>query len=159
MKQLLVLCWGLLALAGTTPSPLQTRALQMVLDEYHNKSHVQFFFKQQLMAERMETLPMGTFVDLEVDLIQTLCRKSQPRIPNCQIKAGGRKQRCLACFKFDASENVLDKSMRCLSQQAPMFQQVKKKQAQDCGQVKLVGEEHYRPGVFAFSKGLPEWAD
>nr|XP_056713732.1 retinoic acid receptor responder protein 2 [Euleptes europaea] len=159
MKQLLVLCWGLLALAGTTPLPLQNRALEMVLDEFHNKSHVQFVFKQQSVVESVETLQMGTFVDLEINLVQTVCRKSQRGTPNCRIKAGGRKQMCLACFKFDSSEHVLDRSVRCLSQQVPIFQQVKKRQAQECEEVKLTGEAHFRPGVFAFSKGLPMWSN
>lgn len=51
MKQLLVLCCGLLALAGGTPGPLLDRALERVLDEFHNKSHIQSAFKQQAVAE------------------------------------------------------------------------------------------------------------
>ncbi|XP_015268443.1 PREDICTED: retinoic acid receptor responder protein 2 [Gekko japonicus] len=156
MKRLLVLCGGLLALAGVAPVPLQNRALEMVLDEFHNKTHVHFVFKQQAVVESVETqLQMGTFVQLEVDLVQTPCRKSQRGTQNCRIKTGGRKQKCLACFKFDSSENMLDKSVRCLSQQVPFFQEVRKKQARECEQVRMEGEEYYRPGVFAFSRGLP----
>ncbi|XP_054847880.1 retinoic acid receptor responder protein 2 [Eublepharis macularius] len=155
MKPLLVLCWGLLALAGVSPSPLPSRALEMVLDDFHNKSHVKFVFKKQTMTESMEELPMGTFVHLEVDLLQTVCWKRQRGMQNCGVKAGGRRQKCLACFKFDSSGNVLDQSVRCLSEQVPIFQEVKRRQAQECEQVKQAGEEHYRPGLFAFSKGLP----
>ncbi|XP_077160500.1 retinoic acid receptor responder protein 2 isoform X2 [Paroedura picta] len=156
MTPLLVLCWGCLAWAGGTPVSPQSRALEMVLDEFHNKSHIQFLFKQQTLVESMEMLPRGTFVQLEVDLVQTFCRKSQRGTQNCRIRPGGRKQTCLACFKFNSQENVLDKYLRCLSQQALLFfQEAKKRQAQECEEVKLAGEDRYRPGVFAFSRGLP----
>uniref|UniRef100_A0A670ZQ69 Retinoic acid receptor responder protein 2 n=1 Tax=Pseudonaja textilis TaxID=8673 RepID=A0A670ZQ69_PSETE len=66
---------------------------------------------------------MGTYVELEVDLVQTVCRKHQWRSQNCQIKAGGRKQKCLACFKFDISNprTLINKSLRCLSEHNPLL--------------------------------------
>ncbi|XP_066482992.1 retinoic acid receptor responder protein 2 [Tiliqua scincoides] len=154
----LVLVLGLLASAAAHHSPLQQRALDLVLEEFHSRRTVQAAFKEQSVAEAMEVeFPMGTFVQLQVHLIQTFCRKQQRETQNCRIKPGGRKQLCLACFKFDSNNpaNVLDKSLRCLSEQSPIFQEVKRKQDHDCEAVRAANEGHYQPGVFAFSKGLP----
>ncbi|XP_060103872.1 retinoic acid receptor responder protein 2 isoform X2 [Heteronotia binoei] len=157
MQQLLVLCcWGLVALASVAPERLQNRTLEMVLDEFHNRSRIYYAFKQQAVVPSVERLQMGTFVQLEVDLVQTVCLKQLRGTQNCQMKPGGRKQKCLACFKFNPNGEILDKSMRCLSQQVPIFQEVWKKQEQECENVKLTGEDRYRPGVFAFISQLPD---
>uniref|UniRef100_A0A670JC53 Retinoic acid receptor responder protein 2 n=1 Tax=Podarcis muralis TaxID=64176 RepID=A0A670JC53_PODMU len=125
MKGLLVLCLGLLALADANQSPLQQRALELVLDFFHSRDLVQATFKEQAVTHVTETeFPRGTYVQLEVDLVQTICRKQQRGTQNCRIKPGGRKQKCLACFKFNSSDpqNILDESKRCLSEQNPIFQ-------------------------------------
>ncbi|XP_007433032.1 retinoic acid receptor responder protein 2 [Python bivittatus] len=105
----------------------------------------------------LQDLPMGTFVQLEVDFVQTVCKKQQWRTQSCQIKAGGRRQKCLACFKFDASNpgSLLAQSLRCLSEQNPVFQEVRARQEQDCEAIKAANEDQYLPGKFAFSVGLP----
>ncbi|XP_061443275.1 retinoic acid receptor responder protein 2 isoform X2 [Rhineura floridana] len=158
MKGLIALCLGLLALADASRSPIQQKALDLVLEFFHSRDLVQSTFKEQAVTQVAEMgLPMGTYVQLEVDLVQTLCRKQQWRTQSCRIKLGGRKQKCLACFKFGSSnsENILDQSLRCLSEQNPIFQEAKRKQNQDCEAVKEANEEHYQPGQFAFSKALP----
>ncbi|XP_034985335.2 retinoic acid receptor responder protein 2 [Zootoca vivipara] len=160
MKGLLVLCLGLLVLADANRSPLQQRALELVLDFFHSRDLVQATFKEQAVTHVTETeFPRGTYVQLEVDLVQTLCRKQQRGMQNCRIKPGGRKQKCLACFKFNSSDphNILDESKRCLSEQNPIFQEVRRKQNQECEAVKEAYEEQrYHIGQFAFLKGLPE---
>nr|XP_028606272.1 retinoic acid receptor responder protein 2 [Podarcis muralis] len=160
MKGLLVLCLGLLALADANQSPLQQRALELVLDFFHSRDLVQATFKEQAVTHVTETeFPRGTYVQLEVDLVQTICRKQQRGTQNCRIKPGGRKQKCLACFKFNSSDpqNILDESKRCLSEQNPIFQEVRRKQNQECEAVKEAYEEQrYHIGQFAFLKGRPE---
>ncbi|XP_053119329.1 retinoic acid receptor responder protein 2 [Hemicordylus capensis] len=159
MQGPLVLCLALLALAGADRTPLQQKALHLVLNYFHSRPNVQLAFTEQAVAEATETaLPGGTFVQLEFDIAQTSCRKHQRMTQNCPVKPGGRRQKCLACFKFNASnpENILDKSWRCLSLQNPIFQVAKRNQEQECRMVKDANEEgHYHPGVFAFSRGLP----
>ncbi|XP_061443274.1 retinoic acid receptor responder protein 2 isoform X1 [Rhineura floridana] len=126
MKGLIALCLGLLALADASRSPIQQKALDLVLEFFHSRDLVQSTFKEQAVTQVAEMgLPMGTYVQLEVDLVQTLCRKQQWRTQSCRIKLGGRKQKCLACFKFGSSnsENILDQSLRCLSEQNPIFQE------------------------------------
>ncbi|XP_053266295.1 retinoic acid receptor responder protein 2 isoform X2 [Podarcis raffonei] len=125
MKGLLVLCLGLLALADANQSPLQQRALELVLDFFHSRDLVQATFKEQAVTHVTET----------------------------------RKQKCLACFKFNSSDpqNILDESKRCLSEQNPIFQEVRRKQNQECEAVKEAYEEQrYHIGQFAFLKGRPE---
>ncbi|CAI5789339.1 Chemerin [Podarcis lilfordi] len=144
MKGLLVLCLGLLALADANRSPLQQRALELVLDFFHSRDLVQATFKEQAVTHVTETeFPRGTYVQLEVDLVQTFCRKQQRGTQNCRIKPGGRKQKCLACFKFNSSDpqNILDESKRCLSEQNPIFQEVRRKQNQECEAVKEAGAQ------------------
>ncbi|XP_063159317.1 retinoic acid receptor responder protein 2 [Candoia aspera] len=157
MTRWLALCAGLLVLAGASRPPLLQNALEKVLEDFHGRSLVQSAFRGEAAREVMEDLPMGTFVRLEVDLTQTVCKKQQWRTQSCQIKAGGRRQKCLACFKFDASNpgSLLDKSLRCLSEQSPVFQEVKRRQEQECEAVKAANEDQYLPGKFAFSVGLP----
>ncbi|KAJ6655087.1 hypothetical protein lerEdw1_005991 [Lerista edwardsae] len=155
---MVVLCLGLLAPAAAHRSPLQQRALDLVLELFHSRPTVQAAFREQAVTEAVETeFPMGTFVQLEVHLVQTFCRKQQRETQNCRIKPGGRKQKCLACFKFDSNipANVLDKYQNCLSEHSPIFQEMKRRQERECEIVRRTNEEHYQPGVFAFSKGLP----
>ncbi|KAM3823551.1 LOW QUALITY PROTEIN: retinoic acid receptor responder protein 2 [Vipera latastei] len=121
----LVLCLaGLLVLseaAGRLPA-LQA-ALDQVLEDFHGRSLVQAA-SGETARELVEVLPRGTYVQLEV-AVQTVCRKHL-RSQNCQIKAGRREQKCLACFKFDDNNDnpgrLLNKSLRCLSEQNPLFQ-------------------------------------
>ncbi|XP_062977993.1 retinoic acid receptor responder protein 2 isoform X2 [Elgaria multicarinata webbii] len=125
MKRLIVLCLGLLALVDASQSPIQQQAVDLLLDFFHSRNLVRSVFKEQAVTDVIEeVLNMGTFVQLQVELAQTHCRKQQRRTHSCHIKAGGRRQTCLACIKFGSTdpESVLDRSLHCLSDQSPVFQ-------------------------------------
>ncbi|KAH0627713.1 hypothetical protein JD844_003849 [Phrynosoma platyrhinos] len=96
MKALLVLCLGLLALTEANRSPVQQKALDIVLEYFHGRNFVQSVFKEQTVTEvaKEESLT-GTFVHLEVELAQTHCRKQQRRMQNCSVKPGGVRQKPL----------------------------------------------------------------
>ncbi|XP_039181150.1 retinoic acid receptor responder protein 2 [Crotalus tigris] len=148
---------GLLVLSEAGRLPALQSALDKVLEDVHGRSLVQAAFLGEAATELVEVLPMGTYVQLEVDLVQTVCRKHQWRSQNCQIKAGGRRQKCLACFKFDDNNpgTLLNKSLRCLSEQNPLFQEARRRQEAECQAIKATNEDRYLPGKFAFSVGLP----
>ncbi|XP_042328439.1 retinoic acid receptor responder protein 2 [Sceloporus undulatus] len=94
MKALLVLCLGLLALVQANRSPVQQKALDIVLEYFHGRSFVQSVFKEQTVTEvAKEESPTGTFVHLEVELAQTHCRKHHRRTQNCSVKPGGETKR------------------------------------------------------------------
>ncbi|XP_020655897.1 retinoic acid receptor responder protein 2 [Pogona vitticeps] len=160
MRSLLALVLSLLALVDVSWTSVQDKARDkardLVLEFFHNRSLVQYLFKERAMtALNMEEFPMGTYIRLQVELDQTVCRKSQRRTENCQIKSRGRKQTCLACFKFDSinEERVLDQAIHCLSPQNSNFQHAKTIHEQNCEEVKKANEQYYQPGRFAFSRG------
>ncbi|XP_032090761.1 retinoic acid receptor responder protein 2 [Thamnophis elegans] len=156
MSRWLLLCVLLVLIEFGRPAALQN-ALEKVLEDFHGQNLVQAAFRGQAAREVVEELQMGTYVQLEVDLVQTVCRKHLWRRQNCQIKPGGRRQKCLACFKFDATNpgTIINKSLRCLSENNPIFQEARKRQEEACQIVKSANEEQYLPGKFAFSVGLP----
>ncbi|XP_070623266.1 retinoic acid receptor responder protein 2 isoform X2 [Erythrolamprus reginae] len=110
--------------AGGAAGGVANRAAEKVLEDFHGRNLVQAAFRGETAREVVEVLRMGTYVQLEMDLFQTACRKHQWRSQSCQIKAGGRRQKCLACFKFDSADprTVIKKSLRCLSEHNPIFQ-------------------------------------
>ncbi|XP_058035390.1 retinoic acid receptor responder protein 2 isoform X2 [Ahaetulla prasina] len=123
MSRWLLSCMLLVLIEVGRPTALQN-ALEKVLEDFHGRNLVQAAFRGEMAEEVMEVLPKGTYVQLEVNLVQTICRKHQWRSQNCQVKAGGRRQKCLACFKFDAINpgTLINKSLRCLSEHNPAFQ-------------------------------------
>ncbi|XP_026576863.1 retinoic acid receptor responder protein 2 [Pseudonaja textilis] len=141
--------------AGRPAAP--PNGLEKVLEDFHGRNLVQAAFRGEAVRELVEELLMGTYVELEVDLVQTVCRKHQWRSQNCQIKAGGRKQKCLACFKFDISNprTLINKSLRCLSEHNPLLPEMRRRQEVECRAIKSANEDQYLPGKFAFSVGLP----
>ncbi|XP_070800692.1 LOW QUALITY PROTEIN: retinoic acid receptor responder protein 2 [Pituophis catenifer annectens] len=156
MSRWLLSCVLLVLIEVGRPAALQN-ALEKVLEDFHGRNLVQAAFRGETAREVVEELPMGTYVQLEVDLVQTVCRKHQWRSQNCQIKAGSTRQKCLACFKFDVANprTLVNKSLRCLSEHNPVFQEVRRRQEEECQAIKSANEDQYLPGKFAFSVGLP----
>ncbi|NXS57758.1 RARR2 protein, partial [Brachypteracias leptosomus] len=156
----LALAW--LALAAAAQSPLQRRVLRDVLDYFHGRSNVQFFFKEQAVEGVVEREdPSGTFVQLRVSLVQTACGKRAPRRHNCRTVENRRKPTCLACYKFDNSNDpkVLDKYHNCGPSHHLAVKEIKHRDEAECRAVEEAGKASpdglYLPGMFAFSKGLP----
>lgn len=54
MRFPLALCLGLVALATASQSPLQRRVVKEVLEYFHSRSNVQFFFKEQAVEGAVE---------------------------------------------------------------------------------------------------------
>ncbi|KAJ7322355.1 hypothetical protein JRQ81_018642 [Phrynocephalus forsythii] len=158
MRSLLALGLALLALLDGSRSSPQDKAVSIVLEFFHGRSFVQYLFKEQPVATAdTQEFPMGIYINLEVELYQTVCRKNQQRAENCPIKAGGRRQTCLACFKVDSNnpDHVLDRAIHCLAPHSRNFQHTKNTHEQECEDVKKANEQLYLPGKFAFSRGRP----
>ncbi|XP_058035391.1 retinoic acid receptor responder protein 2 isoform X3 [Ahaetulla prasina] len=92
MSRWLLSCMLLVLIEVGRPTALQN-ALEKVLEDFHGRNLVQAAFRGEMAEEVMEVLPKGTYVQLEVNLVQTICRKHQWRSQNCQVKAGGEVRR------------------------------------------------------------------
>ncbi|CAM5095201.1 unnamed protein product [Eretmochelys imbricata] len=116
MKGLLVLGLGLVALAAASRLTLQERVVDLVLEAFHNRSVVQWMYKEQGVEEVTEReYPAGSFVRLWLRLQQTQCPNRPGSRQDCALKRRGRRQICLACVKFDSRSpsRVLDSHMHC----------------------------------------------
>nr|XP_048698099.1 retinoic acid receptor responder protein 2 isoform X1 [Caretta caretta] len=116
MKGLLVLGLGLVALAAASRLTLQERVVDLVLEAFHNRSVVQWMYKEQAVEEVTEReYPAGSFVRLRLRLQQTQCPNQPGSRQDCALKRRGRRQICLACVKFDSRSpsKVLDSHMHC----------------------------------------------
>ncbi|XP_026540808.1 retinoic acid receptor responder protein 2 [Notechis scutatus] len=82
-------CALLLVLIEASRPAAPPNGLEKVLEDFHGRNLVQAAFRGEAVRELVEELLMGTYIELEVDLVQTVCRKHQWRSQNCQIKAGG----------------------------------------------------------------------
>ncbi|XP_074841467.1 retinoic acid receptor responder protein 2-like [Carettochelys insculpta] len=156
MKALLTLGLGLLALATASRSLLQQRAVDLTLEEFHRQSHVKWMYKEQAVNEVTETKQhTGTFVRLRLSISQTQCPNRPGSRPDCPLKRGGRKQRCLACVKFDfgSPAKVLDRHVYCRPERQRVVQEMELQHEEKCTAVQH--EEPYLPGQVAFSFALP----
>ncbi|XP_030398502.1 retinoic acid receptor responder protein 2 [Gopherus evgoodei] len=159
MKGLLVLGLGLVALVAASELTQQQRVVDLVLEAFHNRKLVQWVYKEQAVEDVTEReYPAGPFVRLRLRLQQTQCRNQPGSRQDCALKRRGRKQICLACVKFDSHSpgEVLAHYVHCRME---MQQAVKEtemvRHEEECRTVQEKGEAPYRPGLFAFSKGLP----
>ncbi|XP_075562457.1 retinoic acid receptor responder protein 2 [Pelecanus crispus] len=161
MRFPLALCLGLVALAAANQSPLQRRVVKEVLEYFHSRNYVHYVFKEQAVEGAVEREdPSGTFVQLRLSLVQTACRKTEPRRRNCKTVENRRKPTCLACYKFDAGDvpRVLDKYEHCGPSHQLAVKEIKHRDEAECRAVEEAGkavDAPYLPGMFAFSKGLP----
>ncbi|XP_013911815.1 PREDICTED: retinoic acid receptor responder protein 2 [Thamnophis sirtalis] len=149
MSRWLLLCVLLVLIEFGRPAVLQN-ALEKVLEDFHGQNLVQAAFRGQAAREAMEELQMGTYVQLEVDLVQTVCRKHLWRRQNCQIKPGGVGQHSPPSPSSAAKHPHL-----CFSPGRGDPEEARKRQEEACQIVKSANEEQYLPGKFAFSVGLP----
>ncbi|XP_067387472.1 retinoic acid receptor responder protein 2 [Emydura macquarii macquarii] len=157
MRQLLALCLGFAALAAASRSPLVQRAVDMVLEDFHSKSHVQWAHREQAVEDVIETDYLaGPFVQLRLTLRQTQCQNQPGRSQDCAFRRNGRKRSCRACFKFDVSlARVLDQYVHCMAERQLAVTDMARRDAEECEAVQQAGEALYHPGRFAFSKALP----
>ncbi|CAM5121432.1 unnamed protein product [Natator depressus] len=159
MKGLLVLGLGLVALAAASRLTLQERVVGLVLEAFHNRSVVQWMYKEQAVEEVTEReYPAGSFVRLRLRLQQTQCPNQPGSRQDCALKRRGRRQICLACVKFDSHSpsKVLDSHMHCRTETQQAVKEMETTRHEEkCRTVQETGEAPYHPGRFAFSRGLP----
>ncbi|XP_074841466.1 retinoic acid receptor responder protein 2-like [Carettochelys insculpta] len=148
MKALLTLGLGLLALAAASRSPLQQRAVDLTLEEFHRQSHVKWMYKEQAVDEVTETKQhTGTFVRLQLSISQTQCSNRPGSRPDCPFKRRPRKLRCLACvkFNFDSPATVLDRHVYCQPERQPVVQETEARHEEKCRAVQQAYVVHHRP--------------
>ncbi|XP_061853488.1 retinoic acid receptor responder protein 2 [Colius striatus] len=161
MRLPVALCLASVALAAAGQSPLQRRVVKDVLDYFHSRSNVHFFFKEQAVEAAVEREdPSGTFVQLRLNLAQTACGKRAPRRHSCKTVENRRKPACLACYKFDGGDvpKVLDKYHNCGPSHHLAVKEIRQRDEAECRAVEEAGKAAdtlYLPGMYAFSKGLP----
>ncbi|NXY86819.1 RARR2 protein, partial [Alcedo cyanopectus] len=160
-------CLALLAavvVAGQPPgqppprSPLQRRVLRDLLEYFHGRPNVHFFFREQALEGVVERVRGAGRPRREPPT-------SPPRVGEERWRpsprGGGRKPTCLACYKFDTGDvpKVLDKYHNCGPSHHLAAKEIKHRDEAECRAVEEAGKAPsdglYLPGMFAFSKGLP----
>ncbi|XP_029443879.1 retinoic acid receptor responder protein 2-like [Rhinatrema bivittatum] len=142
------------AVTEDTLTDVQMKALDLSLEEYHNKEHVHNAFKVASIQETMETeFSQGTFVRLQFALVQTTCSKNQWQKKDCKTTKRSRRQNCITCFKIEPeSLEVVSQYVDCLPEQLlrPEREEARRER---CNEVKIARETGLGfPGSFSFSR-------
>ncbi|XP_073533160.1 retinoic acid receptor responder protein 2-like isoform X1 [Phyllobates terribilis] len=92
----------------------------------------------------------GAFVNLEIELKQTTCHKSNWTKTDCGLMRNGRTFNCFACFKFSYhSDNILSQLMDCVA--VHQVDARAKRRNQSCTEVEMK-EGFDKPGSYGFLK-------
>ncbi|KAM4687538.1 retinoic acid receptor responder protein 2-like isoform 2-T2 [Discoglossus pictus] len=147
-----------LAVDGQVPveelSAVQTKALTLVLEEFHNKKYVDSGFKVATLLEATETdYSAGIYVNLHFTAKQTTCTKENWRNTDCKVTKTGRTSNCFACFKFEyESHKTLSQLVDCLPQRHWKADRDEKRR-ESCKEVARSMEKGLGlPGSFSFVK-------
>ncbi|KAM4704772.1 retinoic acid receptor responder protein 2 [Rhinophrynus dorsalis] len=146
------------AVVGQIPvnelSDIQKKAKDLVLEDFHNKDHIQNGFHVSSVLDATETeFPGGIFVHLLFTVKQTNCRKHHWRNQDCNAVKSPRIFNCFACFKFEyTSHHVLSQLTDCVLQRHVNTERESKRKEQ-CKKVEKKNENGlHLPGVFSYLK-------
>nr|XP_033787919.1 retinoic acid receptor responder protein 2-like [Geotrypetes seraphini] len=133
---------------------VQKKVLDLSLQEYHEKEHVMNAFKVSSVQSATETVfSQGTFVQLQLLLKQTTCKKSHWQRKDCKILRRPRKLNCITCYKIEEdSLEVVSSYMDCIPE--ALLQPIREEgRKEKCKEVKEASESGLSlPGTFSFSR-------
>ncbi|XP_073533161.1 retinoic acid receptor responder protein 2-like isoform X2 [Phyllobates terribilis] len=129
----------------------QNKTMKMIMEHFHNKDHIRNGFKVSNVIKAVEIdYISGAFVNLEIELKQTTCHKSNWTKTDCGLMRNGRTFNCFACFKFSYhSDNILSQLMDCVA--VHQVDARAKRRNQSCTEVEMK-EGFDKPGSYGFLK-------
>lgn len=159
MKRAAITWWILSALlvisaegesATSNFSEMQSKALKLIMEHFHNKQHVKFGFKVTDVITALEIdYGSGIFVNLELALNQTTCHKSHWAKTDCELVKNGRKFNCFSCFKFTYnSHKILSQLVDCVGAHHVDSKRISNRN-QSCKEVELK-QGPDKPGIYSF---------
>ncbi|XP_068094346.1 retinoic acid receptor responder protein 2 [Hyperolius riggenbachi] len=152
VSALLVLgVWGSISLQELPG--VQQKAAKLMMEDFHKKDLKNSFRFTSVIKATEEESTTGMFVNMELLLKQTVCRKHLWKSSNCQIAANPVTFNCFACFKFEyQSLEVISQFISCIPEKKLTSAQ-KQTRENKCEEVSQKANVKSRfPGVYSFLK-------